>query len=234
MRKHGILKDYLKAELVVAIQIDVADPPYQFCLVLHRVPSRRQYFQAVDRNCGNARESSHCDVPINTQSNCVFFVRQSCERANNVVAANVPIRSRIWLMGSECVPEPLINPSFLDESFKVNWRLGPRVVDTPVAPFASQISSGERRLIKGISGVDEGFGGLSGHALRQPFVQDQLLNILSGITVNLSNNAADVILKESLAGLFKLRNCVLCPTDRIARWRKLSEDFEHSTTLFAE
>lgn len=222
LRQPGILKKYLEAKLVISLHFDFPAPANEFRFVFYRIPSGCKNTEILHPAPSNGWIADHADLPLNGQANRVFTVGDSSERSHNVVASGIGVRSRIWLFGRECTPEPLINPSCLQEHYQVSGALRPREINRPIGRPGGYISGREGGLVESILGIAECFGSLPSSLARNISAQSQLLNVLAGIRIDLGNDFCNVRLEEATADGVKLRNCVLCPTDRIARWREMS------------
>lgn len=221
LRKNGIVKDYLESKLIVAVKLHIAIPAQQFCFAFLRVPSGYGHFKVFDDSSMEIRIPSGNDMPDDSESNRVLVIRQFSQGANNVIAAGVSVRSWIWLVPLEYAPEPLVDASALEEVIKVGRALGPGVVNRFVAFTGCDVPGGEGSLVEGVAGCGQSLSSSSRENARDSFIESKLLDALSGLRINLSNDSVITTLEETLEGSAELVNCILCPTDRLARWLKL-------------
>jgi len=77
---------------------------------------------------------------------------------------------------------------------------------------------GERGLIESVSSVDEGLRSLSVQIIREPFTKAQFLDALACLSISLGDRFCNVTLEEPRCDFIELTDCILCPTNRIARW----------------
>ena len=221
LRKPGILKEYLEVNLVITLRFEITNPSHYFYLVVHRVPfppdHEQMHVVPLDTSYGNA-----IDMRGHREADCVFQVCDGSERSDQVVAAGVRLRSRIWLMSCESVPKPLVDPSFLQEYFEVSWASRPREVDGFTGLPRSDIASRKCCLIEGMSQGSQCFGGFSSEFMWKLANELDFSDVLTGMRIDLDNTSCRIRFEKLGGGIPKLSDCFICPTDSLLRWRKLN------------
>ncbi len=224
LRKPGIAKGYVEAKLVIAVHFNVPAPPYKFCFVFLRVPPGHKNVHGLNDTPMDRRVSCRSDVADDCQANGVFVVRHLGKGADYVVTSGVAVASRVWLMVGENIPEPLINSTCLEEAVQVGGASSPRVVNASIRPPGGKVSCRKGCFIESVPSLSQCLGSFSPERFRQGFCEADFLDVLTSCRIELGNNFCHATLEKPLKSSVKLVDCLICPFDRLVRWRKLSLD----------
>jgi len=224
IRKSGVLKEYLKVDSLAVAHVQVPYPPHQLYFVVHRVPPPGRNGHCVHKVGPDFPAGPAGGHAGDGQSNCMLFVGDGGERTDRVVASGVAIRSRIWLMTGENIPKPLVDAAFLQESHEIRWPLRPRVIHRLGGPPRGEVPGCERSLIERVPESSQRLGGLPPESSRKGLHESNLKDLLACIRIDLSDADCRVRLKEIPGSGVELRNCLVCPTDRLLRFREFSLD----------
>lgn len=218
LRKPGILKSYLETDIIVALNFDVPYPPHKFCFVFHRVPPWHENFHSVGLAPCDVRYSQPTNAWVQDKTDCVLVVRHSSKRPNDVAPSLMPVRSAKWLLLGENLPEPWVDFSCGQQAFHVGRIVAPREVNPLALGSRGDVSCRESGLVERVSSSYESFSDFPPEFMRHGLVEDELLDVLTGLSVVIDDNRCRIILEKRSRLDLKFGKCFSSPADRVLRW----------------
>lgn len=218
----GFLKNYVEVEVVISLHFEISDPALQFCLLFFFVPDDVSSAVPFQIHAADIWKANDWGLLCNTNSKAVLVVRVSGEPPDEIISSSVGIRSRVWLMPANCVPEPLVNAADFEEAFEVAWVRSPRIVDLADDSSSDSISS-MNGLIEGVTKAGDSLGYLAlKYVAGKRAIDFDLLNRISSLRIKLDENGDIVWDKECRADGIELTKCVICPVDTLLSRKKRS------------
>lgn len=228
LRKPGIAKDYLKNDVVLLVHLGLADPSHRYCFVFYRVPIGPKDLQHLNGLPSDSAVLNRADVGICGDADRVFSIGDCGESTDKVVVGGTRIRSRIWMMRREYVPEPLIDESFFEQTFKVRLVCGPREIGLVQLRAAEDALSSKDRLIESVPSVNQCAVGVPAEVVGERRGQPDFLDVFSSLSISLGDNFYRIWAEESISDSFEFTESFLCPTDGLLRYGKRLVDTVHA------
>jgi hypothetical protein len=213
----SFLKDYLELGVVLAAHLDLPGVAGKLCLLLYRIPSEYD-LKGGGTYADEGWRTHSAEIAAYVDSNIVLAVRERSHPSDPIITSGIGIRSRVWLMRPDCVPEPLINPAPFKNTLEIAWAGGPGIVGVGVDMSAVRMDKadgGKHSLIEGVAQAGNCFGSLSGRGARQSAIESKLVDHLAGIRIKLGEKGSVVWDKECFTDGVEFCKCVFCPTDTL-------------------
>lgn len=208
----GFIKGYMEGELAIILEYRIAGIPENYHLIFHRVPSRHFHSKIIARtDIGASIAGCAC---VHTEPRDVFsFPRELGEHTNVVIAAGIPIRSRVWLDVAKRLPKYWGDGPAFEKRFKIGGVLRPQKVSGCGDRAAAVDYSSVCGLVEGVSGVSGNSGNPPAPKTGDRLRQLDLVNGLAGLLICLNDTRANVSVEKARDVGFEFAQLFLCPVD---------------------
>ena len=218
------IKSYLKGESCFVLEFwRRASPSRKHYLVLHRVPLGPKNLEIVVADAGaNGTQSPRGDVAPDGCSNCVFVVREPRHGANNRVPALIQVISRIWLLGSQDIPQFARDRLFSGlAAFKLPLEkvLPVNPGEVPVtARLTDGVASSKEGLVEAVLGIVDRVRNPLFDDVGSEISDDHLSDEIASLTLTLYDGGEVFGSDEGLKSILCFGASTYCPVDQFLRF----------------
>lgn len=214
-KRRGLVKSYVSVDAVCVVRLSDRIA-HEFDLIFHRVPNRIQRLKCSS-NTENVLPVAS-DIGDYGNPDVVVPVGKRCQLTRNCISVGAAVTSAVWSQSPKLVPQYFGDFALRDPLFESGFRIGPRKI--PGIFEKARIGSnrgGVGGLIEGTFDVPDGFGDLSSRSMDGKLCgKDMLIDVLSGLRVEISDFLVRATLEKEAANLVELVECFLAPTESLA------------------
>jgi len=215
LKRAGLIKDYLKLQIVICLRLSHVSTARDYYLILHRVPPHFGKMKPPIYNGSADIQPAYVGRCLEADSMLPIGYRG--ESTNNVIASGVTLTSGVWLLPLEWLPDFGRQPS-RQKSFEVGVGiLRPRIVDVSLRSFSYGGAGRVSHLVERVFDMEDSFSSPLPYGFGDWHRKDKFDFIESNIRIELNNSSAIARSEERIVGCMQIKECFTRPFECLSR-----------------